>query len=222
MQLHLLTDGWIWVIGAGLGWIHFTCWKATGNNFLSECYASSFDIRHNHATFPSKHHTANETGVPWRLNTTRAYAALQFWMVHIFMYFYRGCKQQAVWVRSVNMGKTHHQDCWGSKGGETPEASLALGTFTDAFWLRTERVYSVPPSPANLPPREGVKAGCFSMCVVTFLMRWSRRSISEVWKKKRGQARLSQCQGEERAARSVGVNAGEVKSTKPVWRGFGH
>lgn len=61
MQLNLLKDGRIWVTWAGLGWINFTCWKASGNNFLSERYTLSFVIRQNQVTFPSKHHTANET-----------------------------------------------------------------------------------------------------------------------------------------------------------------
>lgn len=94
----------------------------------------------------------------------------------------------------------------------------------DWHFLAPDWVCSPPAALANPPPREGATANWISGCVVTFLLHWSRRSISELWQRG-GQARLGECQGreeegEEQKERTVRINAGEDKAPKLAWRGL--
>lgn len=92
-------------------------------------------------------------------------------------------------------------------------------------------VWSLPAPLANPPPREGATATWISMCVLTFLLHCSRRSISELWQR-RGQAKLGERWGEERRGEGAGeegeeeeerpvrINAGEDKILKLACRGL--
>lgn len=96
----------------------------------------------------------------------------------------------------------------------------------DWCFLPLDWVCALSASLANPPPREGATANWFSMCVVTFLLHWSRRRISELWQRA-GQARLGECQGrgegeerDEEEESPVRINAGEDKIPKLEWRGL--
>lgn len=112
----------IWLV---LGWINFSCWEATGNNFALECCDLSFDM-----------------GGITRLSPPNVTQKTRLML---------------------------------------PGSGLSL--FIACF-------------PGNPPPWEGAVASWFSVCVVTFLLHWSRRNISELWQRRR-QARLGECWGEE-------------------------